>query len=36
MAKSLGVDPYTTNPVLAQKLTDTAWVAFWLDWEWIF
>ena len=28
MAKSLGVDPYTTNPVLAQKLTDTAWVAF--------
>ena len=28
LAKSLGVDPYTTNPVLAQKLTDIAWVAF--------
>jgi hypothetical protein len=28
LAKSLGVDPYTTNPVLAQKLTDMAWVAF--------
>jgi hypothetical protein len=28
LAKGLGVDPYTTNPVLAQKLTDTAWVAF--------
>ena len=28
LAKSLGVDPYTTNPVLAKKLTDTAWVAF--------
>lgn len=28
LAKSLGVDPYTTNPVLAQKLTDVAWVAF--------
>jgi len=24
LAKSLGVDPYTTNPVLAEKLTDTA------------
>jgi hypothetical protein len=28
LAKSLGVDPYTTNPVLAEKLTDAAWVAF--------
>src|SRR6266481_6643080 len=28
LAKSLGVDPYTTNEVLAKKLTDTAWVAF--------
>jgi hypothetical protein len=28
LAKSLGVDPYTTNPVLSQKLTDMAWVAF--------
>lgn len=28
LAKELGVDPYTTNPVLAQKLTDVAWVAF--------
>ena len=28
LAKSLGVDPYTTNPVLSEKLTDTAWVAF--------
>jgi hypothetical protein len=28
LAKSLGVDPYTTNPVLAQKLTDIAWVVF--------
>ena len=28
LAKGLGVDPYTTNPVLAQKLTDVAWVAF--------
>ena len=27
--KSLGVDPYTTNPVLAKKLNDMAWVAFW-------
>src|SRR5574342_1119489 len=28
LAKSLGVDPYTTNEVLSQKLTDAAWVAF--------
>ena len=35
MAKSLGVDPYTTNPVLSQKLTDTAWVAFRPGWAWI-
>jgi hypothetical protein len=28
LAKSLGVDPYTTNPVLSKKLADTAWVAF--------
>jgi hypothetical protein len=28
LAKGLGVDPYTTNPVLSQKLTDTAWVSF--------
>ena len=28
LAKSLGVDPYTTNAVLSKKLTDTAWVAF--------
>jgi hypothetical protein len=28
LAKSLAVDPYTTNPVLAKKLSDTAWVAF--------
>src|SRR5262249_11788505 len=28
LAKGLGVDPYTTNPVLAQKLTDVAWVSF--------
>jgi hypothetical protein len=28
LAKELGVDPYTTNPVLAEKLTDMAWVAF--------
>jgi hypothetical protein len=28
LAKSLGVDPYTTNPVLGEKLTDAAWVAF--------
>ena len=28
LAKSLGVDPYTTNPVLGEKLTNAAWVAF--------
>src|SRR5215470_11623002 len=28
LARSLGVDPYTTNEVLSKKLTDTAWVAF--------
>lgn len=28
LAKRLGVDPYTTNPLLAEKLTDVAWVAF--------
>jgi hypothetical protein len=28
LARSLGVDPYTTNPILSQKLTDIAWVAF--------
>lgn len=28
LAKSLGVDPYTTSPVLAKKLSDMAWVAF--------
>jgi hypothetical protein len=28
LARSLGVDPYTTNPVLSEKLTDAAWVAF--------
>jgi len=28
LAKGLGVDPYTTNPVLAKKLDDMAWVAF--------
>ena len=28
LAKGLGVDPYTTNPILAEKLTSTAWVAF--------
>ena len=28
LAKGLGVDPYTTNPVLAEKLTNAAWVAF--------
>jgi len=28
LAKSVGVDPYTTNPVLSKKLTDMAWVAF--------
>lgn len=28
VAKRLGVDPYTTNPVLAEKLSDFAWVTF--------
>jgi hypothetical protein len=28
LAKSLGVDPYTTNSVLSEKLTNAAWVAF--------
>src|SRR6266850_1680129 len=28
LAKSLGVDPYTTNEILSEKLTDAAWVAF--------
>jgi hypothetical protein len=28
LAKGLGVDPYTTNPALAKKLDDMAWVAF--------
>ena len=28
LAKGLGVDPYTTNAVLAKKLDDMAWVAF--------
>lgn len=28
LARSLGVDPYTTNPVLSKKLTDVARVAF--------
>ena len=28
LARSVGVDPYTTNPVLAKKLTDMAWIAF--------
>jgi hypothetical protein len=28
LAKSLGVDPYTTNAVLAKQLSDMAWVAF--------
>jgi hypothetical protein len=28
LAKKLRVDPYTTNPVLSQKLSDVAWVAF--------
>jgi hypothetical protein len=28
LAKSLGVDPYTTNPVLAKQLNDMVWVAF--------
>src|SRR5437870_9009247 len=28
LAKGLGVDPYTTNPVLSKELSDMAWVAF--------
>ena len=28
LAKRVGVDPYTTNPVLSKKLTDIAWVRF--------
>jgi len=28
LARAVGVDPYTTNPVLSKKLTDMAWVAF--------
>ncbi len=28
LAKRLGVDPYTTNPVLAEQLSDFAWVSF--------
>ena len=28
LAKGLGVDPYTSNPVLTEKLTNTAWVSF--------
>lgn len=28
LAQRLGVDPYTTNPVLSEKLTDVAWVSF--------
>jgi hypothetical protein len=28
LAKALGVDPYTSNAVLAKKLDDMAWVAF--------
>jgi len=28
LAKQLSVDPYTTNPLLAAKLDDVAWVAF--------
>jgi hypothetical protein len=28
LAKGLGVDPYTTNEILAKKLDDMAWVAF--------
>jgi len=28
LAKSLGVDPYTSNEVLSEKLTSAAWVAF--------
>lgn len=28
LAERLGVDPYTTNTVLSERLTDVAWVAF--------
>jgi hypothetical protein len=28
LARSVGVDPYTTNAVLSKKLSDMAWVAF--------
>lgn len=28
LAKRLGVDPYTTNPVLAERLNEVAWAAF--------
>ena len=28
LAKEVGVDPYTTNPVLAKRLDDIAWAAF--------
>jgi hypothetical protein len=28
LARRLGVDPYTTNPVLAEKLDEIAWVVF--------
>jgi hypothetical protein len=28
LARSLGVDPYTSNEVLSEKLTNAAWVAF--------
>jgi hypothetical protein len=28
LAKKLGVDPYTTNPVLSKKLDEVAWAAF--------
>jgi hypothetical protein len=28
LAKQVGADPYTTNPILAKKLTDVAWVTF--------
>ena len=28
LARQLGVDPYTTNPILSERLTDIAWVAF--------
>jgi hypothetical protein len=28
LAQRLGVDPYTTNPILSEKLTNVAWVTF--------